>query len=91
MAKKNIFAPGILFTMPTPEPTTVTGGETGQSGYKPYACNYSDWLNLFAQDYNGNGYDNDDYIHWFYVTFDDEAAELWNMVNGGTIPADPIH
>ena len=37
MAKKNIFAPGILFTIPDPQPTTVIGGGTGQSTTDPYA------------------------------------------------------
>ena len=90
MAKKNIFAPGILLMIPDPSPTTVIGGGTGQSTTDPYACDFVDWSNLFAQDYNGDGIDNNDYIHWFYVTFGDEAAELRDLVNGGTIPADPF-
>ena len=91
MAKKYGFIPFVLLMMPDPSPTAVViGGGTGQSTTDPYACDYNDWLNLFAVDYNGNGYDNDDYIHWFYVMFGDEAADLWTIVNGGTIPADPL-
>ena len=89
MAKK--FNPFVLLTMPEPSPTTVVGGGTGQSTTDPYACDFTDWMNLFAQDYNDNGIDNDDYIHWFYVTFGDEAGELWEFVNGSTLPADPLN
>ena len=89
MAKKNIFAPGILFTMPTPEPTTVTGGETGQSGYKPFACDFSDWLNLFAVDKDGDGdMDRDDYKLWFQALFADdpeEGQEAWALYNEGNL------
>ena len=89
MAKKN-FDPFVLLLMPDPEPTTVTGGGTGQSTTDPYACGYDDWVTMFAQDYNGDEIDYNDYIHWFYLTFGDEAADLWELINGSTIPADPF-
>ena len=89
MAKK--FNPFVLLVMPEPSPTTVVGGGTGQSTTDPYACSFAEWMTLFAQDYNSNGIDNDDYIHWFYVTFGDEAGDLWYLVNGSTLPTDPIN
>ena len=82
MAKKNIFAPGILFTIPDPSPTTVVGGGTGQSTTDPYACDFNDWMNLFAQDYNGDGIDFEDYRKWFQQLFGsdpDEGQELWEL------------
>ena len=80
MAKKRSFVPGILFTMPTPQPTTVVGGGTGQSTTDPYACSYADWLNLFAYDYDGNGFDENDYKTWFqnlYANDHEEGEEAW--------------
>ena len=74
-----------------PSPTTVIGGGTGQSTTDPYACDQATWMQLFAVDYDNNGFDYNDYVHWFYVTFGDEAAELWQTVNGSTIPADPFN
>jgi len=81
MAKKRSFVPGILFSMPTPQPTTVVGGGTGQSTTDPFACDYDTWLSLFAVDYNGDGFDHSDYRMWFEESFGDEAEDLWKIYN----------
>jgi len=89
MAKKRSFVPGILFTMPTPQPTTVVGGGTGQSTTDPFACDYDTWLNLFAGDYNNDGETNGaDYEQWFHIHFEDEFEELW-AIFGPTAPSNP--
>ena len=96
MAKKTGFNPFIILsTMPTPEPTTVIGGGTGQSTTDPYACDYNDWMNLFATDYNNNGFDEDDYHHWFVLNFYDgdwdELQDLWELCgNDGNVYPDPL-
>ena len=82
MAKKYGFDPFILLTMDMPQPTTVTGGGSGQGGHTPYACTYSDWLNLFAVDYDNNGFDENDYRTWFQSLFADdheEGQEMWEL------------
>ncbi len=90
MAKKYGFDPFILLMMPTPEPTTVTGGGTGQSTTDPYACDYNDWLNLFASDVNGDNEINEaDYKLWFQSMFADdpvEGQEWWEFYgNSGNL------
>ena len=90
MAKKNIFAPGILFTIPDPQPTTVVGGGTGQSTTDPYACDFADWMNLFASDLNNdNNIDEADYKIWFQNMFANnhaEGEEWWTFYgNSGTL------
>ena len=89
MAKNKLFAPGILLTMPTPQPTSVTGGETGQSGYQPFACSFNDWMNLFAADKDNDGdTDFDDYRAWFQDMFaddHDEGEEVLAMYNSGSL------
>ncbi len=88
MAKK--FNPFVLLTMPEPSPTTVVGGGTGQSTTDPYACDFTDWMNLFASDVNGDGQTNfDDYRQWFINTFGDEAAELWKLFNDDPLYPNP--
>jgi hypothetical protein len=93
MAKKNIFAPGILFTIPDPQPTTVIGGGTGQSTTDPYACDFNDWMNLFASDVNGDGQTNfADYKIWFQNLFrgnEEEGEELWDTLFGDGTPLYP--
>ena len=74
--------------MPEPSPTSVVGG-TGQSTTDPFACDFNDWLNLFAVDLDNDGdTDRDDYRQWFINTFGDEAEELWELV-GNTDPLNP--
>ena len=88
MAKKNIFAPGILFTIPDPQPTTVIGGGTGQSTTDPYACSYADWQTMFAGDYDGDdvvGTMNDYMIWWANNNF---GMDAWNEFNPG-VPFEP--
>ncbi len=90
MAKKNSFNPFIVLMMPTPEPTTVIGGGTGQSTTDPYACDYNDWQNLFASDVNGDNEINEaDYKLWFQSMFaddPDEGQEWWEFYgNSGNL------
>jgi hypothetical protein len=84
MARKNIFAPGILFTIPDPQPTTVVGGGTGQSTTDPYPCSYSDWLILFSDDYDLDGTEGtrDDYMQWW--NDNNFSMEAWKAYNGET-------
>ena len=83
MAKKNIFAPGILFTIPDPSPTTVVGGGTGQSTTDPYPCSFTDWQTLFEYDYDSDGdEDFDDYMQWWHDN--GLSVEAWNAFNGDT-------
>jgi hypothetical protein len=93
MAKKNIFAPGILFTIPDPQPTTVVGGGTGQSTTDPYACSFGDWMNLFASDVNEDGQTNfADYKIWFQNLFrgnEEEGEDLWDTLFGDGTPLYP--
>ena len=89
MAKKN-FDPFVLLLMPDPEPTTVTGGGTGQSTTDPYACGYDDWVTMFASDLNNDGnMDETDYKIWFQNMFADnpeEGQEWWEFYgNSGTL------
>ncbi len=88
--KKNGFNPFVLLTMPTPEPTTVIGGGTGQSTTDEYACDFNDWMTLFASDVNGDGQTNeDDYKAWFQAMFaddPDEGQEWWEFYgNSGSL------
>ena len=90
MAKKSGFNPFILMMIPTPEPTTVIGGGTGQSTTDPYACDFNEWMSLFASDIDGdNDTDFDDYRLWFQQLFGgdpDEGQELWELVgNDGSL------
>lgn len=90
MAKKYGFNPLILMTMDEPQPTTVVGGATGQSTTEEYACSFTDWMNLFARDVNGDGATNfDDYKQWFQNMFADdheEGEEVWESYgNDGTL------
>ena len=82
MAKKRSFVPGILLTIPEPTPTSVVGGGTGQGTPDgPVACNYEQWLNEYAVDYDNNGYDRGDYRRWFELSFGEEAEDLWGIFN----------
>lgn len=90
MAMKNGFKPLVLMTMPTPEPTTVVGGATGQSTPDVFACGFDDWMNLFAEDKNNdNKTDFEDYRLWFIDTFGDEAPDLWEMFNDTPLYPEP--
>lgn len=41
------------------------GGRTGQSGQNPFPCTFEQWLDLFAEDLNGNNeFDQNDYETW---------------------------
>ena len=89
MAKKN-FDPFVLLLMPDPEPTTVTGGGTGQSTTDPYACDFNDWMTMFASDLNNDGnMDETDYKIWFQNMFADnpeEGQEWWEFYgNSGNL------
>ena len=88
MAKN--FNPFVLLMIPEPSPTTVVGGGTGQSTTDPYACDYNDWLNLFASDVNGDGDITEaDYKLWFQSMFaddPDEGQEWWEFYgNSGSL------
>ena len=89
MAKK-VFDPFVMLMMPTPEPTTVTGGGTGQSTPDEYLCDFADWQTMFARDVDGDGdTDFDDYKLWFqgyYGPDDEEGQEMWELYgNDGTL------
>ena len=85
MAKN--FNPFVLLMMPEPTSDVVTGGGTGQSTTDPYACDFDDWMNLFASDVNGDGQtDFDDYRQWFINNFG-EDDELWGLFND--VPLNP--
>jgi hypothetical protein len=90
MAKKRSFVPGILFSSPTPQPTTVVGGGTGQGTPDgPVACNYEQWLNEYAVDLNEDGKRNGtDYRLWLQQNFPEDFDELWELF-GPTVPDDP--
>ena len=73
---KKVFDPFVLLLMPDPEPTTVTGGGTGQSTTDPYACDFNDWMTMFASDVNGDEtIDETDYQLWFQGMFSDDHDE----------------
>ncbi len=92
MAKKN-FDPFILLLMPTPEPTTVIGGGTGQSTTDPYPCSFSDWQTLFGEDLDGNDkLEMNDYMIWFQSNIDQNIPgfdlSAWSAFNPG-VPLEP--
>ena len=86
MAKKS-FDPFVLLLMPDPEPTTVTGGGTGQSTTDPYPCSFADWQTMFGQDMDDDeDIDMNDYMLWW----DGQgfSMEAWNEFNPG-VPFQP--
>ena len=86
---KNVFDPFVLLLMPDPEPTTVTGGATGQSTTDPYPCSFTDWQTMFEGDYDFDGDvgTNNDYVAWWYINnFTDEQ---YQAINGTALPPDP--
>ena len=81
MSKKYGFSP-FVFLLDVGEGDDVSGNGSGQSGVKPFPCDFDHWLTTFKKDYNNDGaYEWTDYEQWWLdnsFTF-----EAWKEINPG--------
>ncbi len=83
MSKKYSFSP-FVFLLDVGGDDDVSGGGSGQSGVHPLgpvACNFDFWLKNFATDYDGDGYDMEDFGQWW--TENGFTMDAWNEYNPG--------
>ena len=65
-----------------PGDDVIVVGGTGQSSTDPFACSYSDWQVLFADDYDlDDDIDFDDYGQWW--ADNGLSVEAWEELNPG--------
>lgn len=81
MSKKLFKSPFILgLSIDDEGDDTVIGGGTGQSSTDIWACSFEDWMTMYGEDLNGDGYtDFNDYRKWWLDNeFDEDTWDLFN-------------
>ena len=93
MSRKAFTIPFILSTGNNPGDDIVIGGGTGEGGSDPVACSYDAWLrSVWVYDYNGDGYDFDDYCNWWLDQYAQNpnafSPEVWSEFNNVPFPTE---